>query len=123
MASAIRDLPPELREFWRLFSSFSYRYDYNNVWNDYLIMCVNFFANGAFIKERDQALKKYSKEEKQILNKMFYEMFSAINQILKSKEWFDFFGSIYEICILSRNKQQGAGQFFTPPNLCDMLCK
>lgn len=116
-----RHLPPELKGFWRLFSSLCYRWDYSKVFEAFVFMCLNWFADGIYKEERDRLLSPYDKEEKQVFNLMFTEMIKAQNELLKKHDWFDFLGTIYENLILSRGKSSILGQFFTPAPVVDIM--
>jgi len=123
MSNESRHLPPEIKNFWRLFEKVSYKYQYSNVFDDFLIMCINYFANGIYIEQRDTALKKYTSEEKQLFNEMFFCMVKSLDEIFKKYQWFDFFGTVYETIIINKGKQSGLGQFFTPPEVVDLMVR
>jgi len=123
MSNDSRHLPPEIKNFWRLFEKVSYKYQYSNVFDDFLIMCINYFANGIYIEQRDNALKKYTADEKKLFNEMFYCMVKSLEDIFKIYSWFDFFGSVYETIIINKGKQSGLGQFFTPPEVVDLMVR
>ena len=42
---------------------------------------------------------------------------------MEQGSWLDFFGGVYEEMYQSKGKASTLGQFFTPPNLCDLLAK
>jgi type I restriction enzyme M protein len=123
MKNESRFLPPEIKNFWRLFENVSYKYQYSNVFDDFLTMCINYFANGIYREQRDAALKKYSEKEKQLFNEMFYCMIKSLEEIFKKYQWFDFFGTLYETIIINKGKQSGLGQFFTPPHIVDLMVR
>jgi len=121
MKNNFNNLPPEIKNFWRLFEKVAYRHQYSGVFDDFLTMSINYFANGHYIKQRDETMAKYSKSEKQLFNEMFNCLILSLKEIFNRFEWFDFFGTVYESIILSKGKQSGLAQFFTPPGIVDML--
>lgn len=68
-------------------------------------------------------LKDWNYNQEQ--NKEFYDMYALCVQImekeLRTKEWFDIFGNIYENFVASKGRKSNNGQFFTPEGLCDLM--
>jgi len=123
--------PSELKGFLNVFERVAIRHQYSQVLEDFLTMAINWFGNGLFVDERDQAMSKYSKEEKKLFNQMFTEMVKALEYIhVKDGQtdntgcagdgWYDFFGGVYE-WITGTGKKSGLGQFFTPSTLVDVM--
>ena len=122
MSKAIQDIPSEQRPFFKHFEKVAYRHQYSEVFDDYLTILINWFANGEQQAWRDQALAKYTPEEKAELNLMFkthmqlnYDMI-----ITKGEKWYDSLGDIYQT-VTGNWKSSGMGQFFTPGNITDMM--
>lgn len=119
-----RNIPSELKTFFKLFEQLAYRHQYSTVFDDYLTMCLyNFsFDNQEYKKLRDERMKHYSKGEHELFGKLFYEMIKVLNDMLGSGvlKWYDFFGSMYE-AIISTHKSQAMGQFFTPVHVVDAM--
>lgn len=116
------DVPVELRDFNNIFEQISRRHDYSNVFSAYLIMMLNFFANGEFMEDRDKEMARFDQEEKDGMNKLFYETLKIQNEMIVVREmpWYDPFGEFYQ-AITSSGKASGMGQFFTPPYIVDLM--
>lgn len=119
-----RDIPSELKSFWKVFERLAYRHQYVTVFDDFLTMCLfNFSLDEPEYKEnRDQVMKKYETEEHKLFGELFMLMLKIYaEQIVdKGKKWYDFFGDLYQ-AISSTQKSQAMGQFFTPESVVDMM--
>lgn len=119
-----RDIPNEIKSFWKLFEQLAYRHQYVTVFDDFLTMCVfNFSLDDPNYKSsRDEAMKKYDEKEHKLFNECFFEMLNCIKiQIVDHGEkWFDFFGDLYQT-ISSNYKSSAMGQFFTPKHVVDAM--
>ena len=82
----IGDVPTELRNFNKIFEQVSRQHDYGTVFSAYLTMMVNFFANMEFIEERDQAMARFNKQEKDGMNQLFYETIKVQNHMIVERE-------------------------------------
>lgn len=55
------------------------------------------------------------------------ELFSAwvttMNEVLKTKEWYDILGDVYMSYLSGTMKKQWTGQFFTPKHICDFMAQ
>lgn len=119
MGVTIRDIPSELKSFWKLFEKLAYRWDYSHIFNDYIDMAINFFKDVEVID--NSFLNKYSAEEKEIFNSMFREMVATYDRMITNDTaWYDFFGNLYMI-IASNGKQSAFGQFFTPVTIVEAI--
>ena len=121
-----RDIPAELKKFWKLFERLAYRHQYSTVFEDYLTMCLFNFSddNPDFKADRDKRMKEYNKEEHQLFNELFFEMFQVYHEqiITKGLAWYDFYGDLYQT-ISSTQKASALGQFFTPVAVVDMMVR
>jgi type I restriction enzyme M protein len=135
-----RDVPHELRDFFKLFDQLCGKHDYSRVYDDYLSMAYTQFTPKCYPQyeqEHAAAMKPYNAKEKQIFSAMFREMIMVLHRQLgapadaawlDSKKdvkprvsgWYDFFGDFYQE-LTSRGKSSRLGQFFTPPELCDLM--
>lgn len=124
MGKLNKDIPQEQRAFFKVFEEIAYRHEYSTVFDDYLTMIINFFANGEQQELRDQALKKYSDQEKQLFNEMFKAHIAIQNDkiITKGLKWYDSLGDIYQT-ISSSSKSSAMGQFFTPTTAVDFMAQ
>lgn len=121
------EVSPALREFNGIFEKLCHRWDYSQVFQDFLIISIFSFYPDSFSRaDRDEAMKRYSDAEKKLFNNLFYcwlhtfarEMEIAEKNGVK-KSW-DFFGEYYEV-LSSRGKRESLGQFFTPKGVGDLL--
>ncbi|TDB69105.1 N-6 DNA methylase [Arundinibacter roseus] len=98
-----------------------YRFDPAEVFRDWID-----FSVGCFLVEGDPALakklqEKYGKEYSKMNELMLAWMQIMDKQISdSSKSWFDALGTIYEY-LASQKQRSWMGQFFTPPDLCDLM--
>jgi type I restriction enzyme M protein len=116
------DVPVELRQFNKLFESISYRWDYSSVFDDYLTYTIEVF-NTEKTGEQIAYLKKKYGEQYEVLIRMFYEHLEVNKKMLNSgNEWYDLLGLFYEV-VSSKGKASAMGQFFTPPDVCNMMAQ
>lgn len=97
------------------------RYDVWKVFNDFLCICAYSISNSVYYndereKEYLKIINSYSKDEVDILVKMF----SSLVNSLDSERFNDVLGKIFEELNL-HNKYKG--QFFTPEHVCDLMSK
>lgn len=69
-----------------------------------------------------KAVTKAEQEEPHLYRIMMIWM-DKVATAMENGSWLDFFGGIYEEMYQSKGKASTLGQFFTPPNLCDLLAK
>ena len=119
MGVTIRDIPSELHTFWNLFQKTANRWDYSQVFSDYVDMTLNFFKDTEMID--NSFLDRYSIEEKQLFNSMFQEMIKIFDKkITNDTSWYDFFGNLY-MELSSQSKAAWFGQFFTPVTVVEAI--
>lgn len=109
--------PNEFRGFHELMQRLTPQYGAATVFDDFLDYAIASFTI-------DQSIpwdKNYSKSEMQIFWRMYFEYVQVMDKKLESMEWFDFFGIYYEAEITSKSGRKGAGQFFTPSSICDLM--
>lgn len=68
------------------------------------------------------AVSRAEKEEPHLYRIMMIWM-EKVATAMENGSWLDFFGGIYEEMYQSRGKASTLGQFFTPPNLCDLMAQ
>lgn len=68
------------------------------------------------------AVSKAEKEEPHLYRIMMIWM-DKVATAMEKGSWLDFFGGVYEEMYQSRGKASTLGQFFTPPNLCDLMAQ
>lgn len=115
------DFEPKLRPFLKVFEQLTYRHEVYQVFQDYVLICLNFMANGAYIEERDNRMKTYKSEEHALFNELFAEMVQLLDrEITGPNDWYDPFGNFYQ-AITSNWKASAMGQFFTPDTVVNMM--
>lgn len=125
MARAYEIKHPLLREWWKKYESVFLRYGYYQVFDGFMTMMINFFADGKFKEERDQKLKGMEKHF-HVLNQMHTDFIHAFFRTVErgtDQSWFDFFGVLYESFIASGGNKKYFAQFFTPEPVCDLIAK
>lgn len=117
-----QDVPLELREFNKIFESISYRWNYSEVFEDFLDMMINAFSfNHKIDLERLQ--KKYKLEERHKFGQLIYEIIKVMDKMITTdKDWYDPFGEFY-MALVSSGKASSLGQFFTPAPVVTMMCQ
>jgi len=82
-----RDIPSELKPFWKIFDKWCYRWDYATVFDDFLTMCIpNFSLSQRYADERDRVKEKYNEKEIQYFRECFFEMVRVYqDQLLQSQ--------------------------------------
>lgn len=122
MANIANDIPSNLKPFFKIFERVAHRHQYSEVFFDFILMTLNWFANAELKDQWLSAAKKYSKEELQLFNEMFHELLRVFSDEINTKgqRWFDPFGNLYQT-ISSNYKASAMGQFFTPESVCDMI--
>ncbi|AEI46784.1 N-6 DNA methylase [Runella slithyformis] len=114
------DVPHELREFNKVFETISYRHGWGDVYVDFVDYSVACFLNTGDLKVADFLKKKYGKDYgyfKELLGEWLKAQHKQLN---RGKMWYDALGAFYEV-IASSSKASHLGQFFTPPDVVDML--
>lgn len=70
--------------------------------------------------QADKIRAKYDPQELEVLSSLSQIYFSNLQHQVERKEWADLLGVAYE-AIASQKKSQWLGQFFTPPDVCNLL--
>lgn len=118
-----RDFPPDLQPFLKVFEQLTYRHEIYQVFQDYVLVCLNFMGNGNFTEERDNRMKNYKPEEHALFNQCFEEMVKLLDRkIVGPNDWYDCFGEFYQ-AITSSWKASAMGQFFTPDSVVNFMVK
>lgn len=120
-----RDIPREVKRFYKTFEQISRRHNDVTVFDDFLTVFISRWTREKdFHDEWEYAKKKYDEKELMLfsdLGKIYIQDFSELIDS-GTYQWFDFFGTLYEF-ISSYSKASALGQFFTPASLVDMLVK
>jgi len=112
------DVPTGFENFHKLIGKLTDKHDLARVFDDWLEYIILAHAIGEFPKWD----KNYSKSEIKILWDMYVEMIMVLEErLVTDKSWFDFPGTYYEPCVSTPYQREKAGQFFTPPDISDLL--
>jgi type I restriction enzyme M protein len=115
-----QDVPVELRSFWKVFEPLTRRFDYGQVFDDYLSMLMNWFTVPGEKGCGTECFTKYTDKERLMFSDLLKETILTYQKQISTKEWYDFFGNFY-MELASRGKQSRLGQFFTPDPIVDMM--
>lgn len=113
------EVPVEVRELEKKLNDFSYHkgYDISQVFDDFLRYIIWAFSlDGKPIENW-----KYPKEQNLFFYELLQEWVMIMQKQIKYNEWYDAFGELYMACIASPSRAKGTGQFFTPPEVCDLM--
>lgn len=112
------DVPQGFETFHQLIGQLTDKHDLARVFDDWLEYIIHFCTIGDPVPWE----KSYSKDETKIFWQMYLEKMKVLNHKFTSdKSWFDFPGTYYEPCVSTAYQREKAGQFFTPPDICNML--
>ena len=116
-----RDYPSDVRDFIKIINSFHGGYRDHEIFIDfidYIIACL--LINGD--KDVAERLKEKYKKDYIRFNDMIICFFTTMKKQLDTHKWYDMIGRIYEE--MAHNSTKSAlGQFFTPPEICDMMAQ
>lgn len=118
------DIPSELKPWFKVFDQLCYRHDYVTVFDDYLLMLMNWFANAQLKDQWLDRKKRYNEKELILFNELYKQLvFLMTKMIVKhEKKWYDPFGDMYQ-CLTSRGKSSKLGQYFTPDTVCNFMAQ
>lgn len=67
--------------------------------------------------------RPFSKEEQVTCMELLNVWVTTMNEVLKTKEWYDILGEVYMNYLSCTMKKQWTGQFFTPIHICDLMAQ
>ncbi|GHU59171.1 hypothetical protein AGMMS49975_26460 [Clostridia bacterium] len=115
------------KEILKIIRKLSDRHSVWNVFCDFVkitsITISNCVARTEYDDREEQYLaiiRKYTKDEQECLAGMFAELILALEDEVKSDNFHDVLGDIFDTLKLYDNQK---GQFFTPQHICDMIAK
>lgn len=115
-----QEIPPRLRGFHKVFEMIGQRWNYTNVFDDFLSMAMCAFAYGREEERYFEVIKKYDRRELDLFVRLMAEWLRVQDKETAEGGWFDMLGAFYEV--LSQGyKQKRLAQFFTPPEICDLM--
>jgi type I restriction enzyme M protein len=99
------------------------RFDYSQVFSDFLTATINFFTPPYHQAHDLSTFNKYSDQERLSFGRFIQLLIKIHDDLLVGDDdWIDVLGTVYED-INSKRKSSALGQFFTPPEVCDMMTK
>lgn len=112
-----------MKELLRILETFVNRRgkDISQVFDDFLQYIIGFHTLPEFAKPIDGWASKYTKEDNKEFWNMYQALILAMQEELRHREWFDPFGVIYEDLVAGKFRRGNKGQFFTPPDLCNLM--
>ena len=117
-----QEVPGELRAFNEVFEAAARYERHATVYADfvrYAVECFNVARTPGALKA--EMVKRYA-ERYELFPQMFAALVQAQQEGLKRAEWYDALGTYYEL-INSAGHAQHMGQFFTPPELCNLSAR
>ncbi|SFU49040.1 type I restriction enzyme M protein [Pustulibacterium marinum] len=122
MSNKALPVPQELKEFNSCFFEFEYKHDLNRVFEDFLTIVICCYGFGTNEDLYFETIKPYSKEELNKFAKLLALLMGAYGEAHAKNEWIDPLGNYYEF-LTGNYKKSRLGQYFTPPELCDMMAQ
>ena len=125
MARRIQPRRDDQKEFLSLFMQLCQTRNRWEVWSDFVLCSAVAISNaldqsGNTHDAREQeyltAIKRYDKDEQEVLSKLFAEVILALERNPKQ----DFLGEVFTALELSNH---WAGQFFTPYHICEFMAE
>ncbi|MCP3929327.1 MAG: N-6 DNA methylase [Bacteroidetes bacterium] len=113
------DVPKEIQDLAKTMNNFSYSngLDISQVFDDFLVYIISFFT--PVVKPIVEW--KYSPEQNAVFHTMLIEWVKIMEKQIYLKQWYDAFGDLYMGLIAGSSRTSGRGQFFTPPEICDLM--
>ena len=110
--------PQAIRPLEKMVCDFAYSngYDPISVFNDFLRYVIHGFSPGA----PPLMDWKYKRQQNRHFMEMLTGWIRLMQRELQSGGWFDAFGDLF-MAISSKSGRQVNGQFFTPPDICDLM--
>lgn len=119
---------PELRTLIDVFEKAAYRHSYYDTFRDFIDYCIHEYTapENPLIRENYKFPNTYSETEtayfKTMLNEVQNLCYERCRLWNRRGGWYDPFGTLFEN-VSSNFSKQSAGQFFTPPAVCDLMAK
>lgn len=115
--------PKDIKDWMILFeSSALYRHEPSRLFEDWLEVCICCFANQRMEERYLQIVKRYDRQELDTMAQLMGLLILMHEDHTAGGGWFDGLGQIYEH-LASRSKTSRMGQFFTPPEVCDVMAR
>ena len=113
------DAPTEFKDFHQIFQNLIRKYDASVVYDDFM----DYIIHGFSLEQGLAWNMQYNYDENLLFSNMYVEYVKVMNQKIgvEGLPWYDFFGTYYEAEIINKSNRKDAGQFFTPPNISDLM--
>lgn len=112
-----------MKDFIKIMGELAYRHSISQVFDDFLTMAVCCYSVGRMEKIYLETISRYSKEEAHTFAKALAAFNMAYcERLTEEGGWYDGLGEFFE----EHNSKFGrdaAGQFFTPPHICDLMAQ
>jgi len=109
-----------MNEFNKIFAGLAYRHSFMNVFDDFLTLTICAFGLGRYEAEYLETIKRYDKKEINLFPQLLSALVMYYTDHSTGGGWVDGLGEFFE----EHNGKFGRdarGQFFTPPQLCDLM--
>jgi len=113
---------PHLKAFEGLFTSLSYRYGYERVFDDFLDLVICCFAMQRYEEQYFEIIGRYEKRHVEIFPKLLAELTLVYDKLSESGAWCDPLGDFFESNTSNFGKS-AMGQFFTPEHVCTLMAE
>lgn len=115
--------PSDIAPWVKIFEgSALYKHDYSRLFEDWLEIMLCCFANRKQEARYLEIIKRYSREELDMLGALMREYLRLVCEKTDNGGWYDALGMIYE-WLSSNWKRSGLGQFFTPEGVCEFMAQ
>lgn len=106
------------KEMVKVFEKYRHKYDAVSLFERFMeYVCAGFDITFSAID------RPFNQEEGQVCAELFTAWVLTMNEILKSKEWYDVLGEVYMNYIAGTMKKHWTGQYFTPMHICDFMAR
>lgn len=117
------DVPHELRPLNKLFSEKDYKWDFADSFRDWVEFLTESFMPVPLRRTGQGEYERLKKKHGDLdwFVRMTHEFVRVQHQmIVGPQDWYDALGTFYEV-LAGNGKRSIMGQFFTPPEVCDMM--
>ncbi|CCH02053.1 type I restriction enzyme, M subunit [Fibrella aestuarina BUZ 2] len=116
------DVPPELRSLNKVFSQLDYKWDYADSFRDFVD-----FLTESFMPVRQGEYERLQKKHGSLnwfvdMTREWVLVQDKMIAVDGTGGWYDALGTFYET-LASRGKKSSLGQFFTPPEVCEVMVR
>jgi len=115
-----RNIPASLKDFHKVLSSFEFKHDLNQVFNDFMDLHLQAWSREPLPELNERCQRVYSQEERHKLGQLIWLHTKALEDGICANGWFDALGTYYE-AFAGNWKKGRLGQFFTPAAICDIM--